>query len=267
MAKEKNSFVHLHVHTEYSLLDGLSKTKRLIEYVKELGMTSLAITDHGAMYGAIEFYKNCQKEEVKPIVGMEAYITNVDRAMRGERSKIKNFHLLLLAKNNEGYKNLMKLTSIAHLEGYYYKPRIDRETLEKYSKGLVATSTCIQGEVPQALLREDYAMAKKTAEWYIRLFGEDYYFELQRHGYESHIANAETAEIKRVLIEQGDEETRMNEGIIKLSRDLGVPLIATNDAHYIKKEDATAQDALVCIATGKNVSETKRLRFIDVPDF
>lgn len=267
MAKDKNGFVHLHVHSEYSLLDGLSKTKKLIEYVKELGMNSLAITDHGAMYGAIEFYKNCQKEEVKPIVGMEAYITNVDRAMRGERSKIKNFHLLLLAKNNEGYKNLMKLTSIAHLEGYYYKPRIDHETLEKYSKGLVATSTCIQGEVPQALLREDYAAAKKAAEWYMNIFGEDYYLELQRHGYKEHIANAETAEIRRVLIEQGDEEARMNEGIIKLSRDLGVPLVATNDAHYIKKEDATAQDALVCIATGKNVSETKRLRFIDVPDF
>jgi len=263
----KRKFVHLHVHTEYSLLDGLSKTKGLIARAKELGMDTLAITDHGAMYGVIEFYKNCKKEGVKPIVGMEAYITNVDRKLRGERSKIKNYHLLLLAKNNEGYKNLMKLTSIAHVEGNYYRPRIDYETLERYHKGLICTSSCIQGEVPQALLKESYKEARKRAKWYLDVFGEDCYFEIQRHGYEEHIKNAVDQEVRQRLVEEGNEEKEMVEGIVKLSREMGVPLVATNDAHYITKEDASAQDALVCIATGKNVSDSKRLRFIDVPDF
>ncbi len=146
MAKK---FVHLHLHTEYSLLDGLSKISDLTKHVKKCGMDAVAITDHGAMYGAIEFYKEVKAQGVKPIIGIEAYMTNIDLKLRPERGKFKNYHLLLLAKNNTGYKNLMKLTSIAHLEGYYYRPRFDRETLAKYSKGLICTSACVQGEVAQ----------------------------------------------------------------------------------------------------------------------
>ncbi len=263
----KRKFVHLHVHTEYSLLDGLSRTKNLIRYVKELGMDSLAVTDHGAMYGAIEFYKNAKAEGIKPIIGMEGYITNVPLGAKLERSKVKNYHLLLLAKNDLGYKNLMKLTSIAHLEGYYYRPRIDHESLKKYSEGIICTSGCGQGEIPQAIVEEDYEKAKKISEWYLDTFGKDFYFEIQRHHYADFVGGTDSEEIKQSLLEQDNAEKIVNKGIVKLSRELGAPLIATNDAHYIKKEDAMAQDALVCIATGKTVSDTKRLRFIDAPDF
>ena len=261
------NFVHLHVHTEYSLLDGLSKISKLLNRVKESGMDSVAITDHGAMYGVIEFYKKCIKEEVKPIIGMEGYTTNVGLKERPERSRVKNFHLLLLAKNNEGYENLMKLTSIAHIEGYYYRPRIDKETLAKYSKGLICTSACPLGEVPQFLIDGDYKSAKDKAIWFLDVFGKDYYLEVQRHDWEKYAKATPQEERKKQLLTQADTEKAVNEGVMKLSRDLGIPIIATNDAHYVRPEDAEAQDALVCIATGKNVSDTKRLRFIDSPTF
>src|SRR3972149_8597635 len=200
----KNKFVHLHVHTEYSLLDGLSKITKLFRHVKEVGMDSIAISDHGAMYGVIEFYKKAKKEGIKPILGMEAYTTNVDLKERPERGKFKNFHLLLLAKNKEGYKNLMKLTSIAHLEGYYYRPRVDRETLAKYSKGLICTSSCPQGELAQALLGGDYTKAKEIAKWFLEVFGDGYYLEIQRHESAKFIAQAATEEIKRLISEQAE---------------------------------------------------------------
>lgn len=260
-------FTHLHVHTEYSLLDGLSNIKRLLSHVKANGMDSIAITDHGAMYGAIEFYKEAQKQVVKPIIGIEAYTTNVDMREKPERAKFQNFHLLLLAKNDEGYRNMMKLTSLAHVEGYYYRPRFDHQTLEKYAKGLICTSACAQGEVAQSLITDNYKEAKKTVEWFQNLFGKDYYLELQRHGYEKYLDGINNPDLKREIAKMGDNEKKINEGLIKLSREVGVPLVATNDAHYIKKEDASAQDALVCIATGKNVSEINRLRFIDTPTF
>src|SRR3989344_5171079 len=179
----KAKFVHLHVHTEYSLLDGLSKIKGLINYIKENNMDTIAVTDHGAMYGVIEFYKTAKMNDVKPIIGMEAYTTNIDHTMRPERGKFQNFHLLLLAKNEEGYKNLMKLSSIAHLMGYYYRPRVDRETLAKYSKGLICTSACPQGELPQAILEGREAKGKEIVEWFLDVFGDDYYLEIQRHNY------------------------------------------------------------------------------------
>lgn len=251
MAKK---FVHLHVHTEYSLLDGLSKISKLMVHVKENGMDTIAITDHGAMYGVIEFYKKALKEGVKPIIGMEGYTTNVNHKERPERGKFQNYHLLLLAKDKEGYQNLMKLTSIAHLEGYYYRPRVDRDTLKKYSKGLICTSACPQGELAQAFIKDDYQEAKNTANWFLDVFGKDYYLEVQKHGYEKD---------KEMKI----NEEKINTGVLKLSRELGIPIVATNDAHYINKEDATAQDALVCVATGKNVSDLKRLRFIDSQTF
>ena len=260
-------FVHLHVHTEYSLLDGLSKIGKLFDHLKEIDMDKIAITDHGVMYGVIEFYKKAVRENVKPIIGMEAYTTNVDLKERPERGKFKNFHLLLLAKDKLGYQNLMKLTSIAHLEGYYYRPRVDRKTLAKYSKGLIATSACAQGEIAQSLLSGSYDEAKKVAEWYLDVFKDDYYLEMQRHDYDKYIKEAEKNEIKESLTNQAQNELTINKGVVKLSRDLGIPLVATNDAHYIKREDAHAQDALVCIATGKNISDTKRLRFIDSPNF
>ncbi len=269
MAKKTDRFVHLHLHTEYSLLDGLSKIPKLIAKVKELGMDSVAVTDHGAMYGAIEFYKQAKKEGVRPIIGIETYVSLVDHKRRPEREKGegKNYHLLLLAKNEEGYKNLMKLSSIAQVEGYYYRPRIDHEVLEKYSKGLICTSACALGEVAQFLQDEDYKRAKETAKWYQGVFGDDYYLEVQRHEFEKYIDDAKDAEIKKELQDMHKAEGIINEGVVKLSRELGIPIVATNDAHYINKEDANAQDVLVCVATGKLVSDIKRLRMIDSPTF
>ncbi|KKU09401.1 MAG: DnaE, partial [Candidatus Woesebacteria bacterium GW2011_GWB1_45_5] len=263
-----SKFSHLHVHTEYSLLDGLSRIKKLIAHIKENGMDSVAITDHGSMYGEIEFYKEAIKQGVKPLLGMEGYITAGKLTDRPERSKLQNFHILLLAKNNEGYKNLMKLTSIAHIiDGFYYRPRIDRATLKKYSKGLICTSGCPLGEVGQALIRDDAAQAKKTVEWYLDVFRDDYYLEVQRHEHEKWIDKAQEPEIKTTLGELVSSEKKCNDGVIKLSRELGVPLVATNDAHYIKQEDALAQDVLVCISTGKTMTDTKRLRYIDTQTF
>jgi len=258
----KSKFVHLHVHTEYSLLDGLSNLKKLVGYSKELGMNEIAITDHGALYGAIDFYKECQKQEVKPIVGIEGYITNVKIDERPERSKIQNFHLLLLAKDLEGYKNLMKLASEAHLKGYYYRPRFDHDTLVKYSKGLVCTSACGQGEIAQALIEDNYEKAKNAVQWYLDIFGKDYYLEIQKHEHEKYLDTVSNPSLKNDLMEAQEYEDKTLKGVLKLSRQLGVPIIATNDVHYVKKEEAEAQDALVCIATGKNVSDIKRLRYI-----
>lgn len=262
-------FIHLHLHTEYSLLDGLSKIPKLIVKAKELGMDSVAVTDHGAMYGAIEFYKQAKKENVKPIVGIETYVSLVDHTKRPEREKGegRNYHLLLLAKDEEGYKNLMKLASIAHVEGYYYRPRIDHEVLEKYSKGLICTSACALGEVAQFLRDGDYEKARETAKWYRSVFGDDYYLEVQRHEFEKYIDEANEEEIKKELAEMHESEGIINKGVVKLSRELGIPIVATNDAHYIEKADATAQDVLVCVATGKQVTDIKRLRFIDSPTF
>ncbi len=262
-----SKFVHLHVHTEYSLLDGLSNIKNLFAHIKEQGMDSIAITDHGVMYGEIEFYKEALKQGVKPLLGMEGYITAGDLHDRPERGRVQNNHLLILAKNNEGYKNLMKLSSVAHLEGYYYRPRFDRETLKKYSKGLIITSACPQGEVGQSLINDDYKEAKKTVEWYLNVFKNDYYLELQRHEFDKWVDKAPSQEIKTMLLDLSASEKKWNEGILKLSRELGVPIVATNDAHYINQEDAPAQDALVCVSTGKNISETKRIRYVDAQTF
>ena len=260
-------FVHLHLHSEYSLLDGLTNIKKLTSKVKEMGMDSVALTDHGAMYGAIEFYKQCLKEGVKPIVGMEAYTTTIDHKIRPERGKVQNFHLVLLAKNEEGYKNLMKLTSIAHLEGYYYRPRVSNDTLAKYSKGLICTSACPAGELAGHLIDDNYEEAKKTAKWFLDVFGEDYYLEIQNHNYKDHLHEGLQTEIKQELVKMQDYEKKIKDGVIKLSTELGIPIIATNDAHYLNKEDAEAQDVLVCVATGKQVTDTKRIRFIDTPEF
>ena len=262
-----SKFVHLHVHTEYSLLDGLSNIKRLLNHIKENGMDSIAITDHGVMYGEIEFYKEAKKQEVKPILGMEGYITNGKLTDRPARGDLHNYHLLLLAKDNEGYQNLMKLSSIAHLEGFYYRPRFDRETLQKYSKGLICTSSCPLGEVGQAIINDEPENAKEIVKWYSDVFGKDYYLEIQRHEFSDWIDKTENQEIRASLTEMAEKEDKWNEGILKLSREAGIPVVATNDSHYIKPEDALAQDVLVCISTGKTINDTKRMRYIDAQTF
>jgi len=261
-----NKFVHLHVHTEYSLLDGLSNIHSLIGFVKEHDMDALAITDHGAMYGAIDFFKEAKKQGIKPIIGIEAYMTAGDMREKNEKGR-QNFHLLLLAKDREGYQNLMKLTSIAHIDGYYYKPRFDKETLRKFSKGLICTSACPLGEVGQALIQGNYSLAKRTANWFLAIFGKDYYLEIQRHNFERWVKEAANDEIKRNLIQIAENSKKVNEGVIKISRELGIALVATNDVHYIREKDAKAQDALVCVATGKNIADVNRLRYLDTPDF
>jgi DNA polymerase III subunit alpha len=261
-----SKFVHLHLHTEYSLLDGLSKISKLMTRVKEMNMDTVAITDHGTMYGAIEFYKKAKAENVKPIIGVEAYTVLHDHKEKPEKERFNYNHLLLLAKDEEGYKNLMKITSIAHIEGYYYRPRIMRELIEKYSKGIICSSACVNGEVPRAIIDGDWETAKKTAKWFLDVFGKDYYLEIQRHEYDKYIDSAPDV-MKAELKNQAETEIIVNEGIVKLSREMGIPLIATNDAHYINKEDASAQDVLVCVATGRTVDETKRIRMVDTPTY
>lgn len=262
-----NQFVHLHVHSEYSLLDGFGTPKNMIKHAKSLGMEALALTDHGSMYGAAEFYKHAKDQEVKPLIGVEAYITNGDHRARGKENMVETNHLILIAKNEEGYRNLMKLTSIAHLEGYYYRPKVNKEVLKKYSKGVICTSGCISGEIASLILADNYKKVKETAEWFQEVFGDDYYLEIQRHEYEKYVDKATSTEIKNDMRRMAKNEKTIEDGVLKLSRELGIPLVATNDSHYIKADDADAQDVLVCVATGKLVSETKRIRYIDNPNF
>jgi len=265
-----SDFVHLHVHTEYSLLDGLPKIKELVKQAKDLKFDSLAITDHGTMYGAVEFYKECKAVGIKPIIGFEAYVSKRDHTIKEKPTdeyKDSN-HLVLLAKNHKGYQNLMKLSSIGNVEGRYYgKPRFDKESLSKYSEGIICLSACMAGEVAEYLIADEYDKAKETALWYQKLFGEDYYLELQRHRYESFSDQAPDERILRKITELTRNEKLINDGVAKLSAELGIPLVATNDVHYIKPEQAAAQDALVCIQTGQDVASTNRLRYVDVPTF
>ena len=239
-------FVHLHVHSEYSLLDGANRIKQLPKVAKELGMDAIAITDHGVMYGAIEFYKACKDEGIKPIIGCEVYVAPRTRFDKESGIDNKYNHLILLAKNNEGYKNLSKMVSIGFTEGYYYKPRIDLETLEKYHEGLVCCSACLAGSLPQAILDGNMEKAEEIALWYRNLFGEDYYIEIQ------------TNTLK--------EQALVNQKLVELSRKLDIPLVATNDAHYTRREDAYNHEVLLCIQTGKKMSDIDRMRF-ETDDF
>lgn len=232
------AFIHLHVHTEYSLLDGAARIGELVTAAKNLGMKSLAITDHGNMYGVIQFYKTCIKEGIKPIIGMESYVA--PQSISEKAGMRENAHLILLAKNEVGYKNLIKLSSISFVDGFYYRPRIDHQLLETYHEGLVCLSACLAGEIPQLLLANRYDEARKKAQWYQKLFGQDYYIELQNHG----------------LPEQLVILPKLNE----LAKELGIKTVATNDVHYVNKDDAEAQDVLLCIQTGRFVDETNRMR-------
>lgn len=261
-----SNFTHLHVHSENSLLDGLSKIKKLIARAKDHGQNALAITDHGAMYGAIEFYKEAVNKEVKPIIGCEIYTA---AASRLDKKRQDAFHLLLLALDNRGYENLMKIVTIGQTEGFYYKPRIDKETLLKYHEGIAVTTACPLGRVQRLLISDGYEAAKKELRELEQIFGSDKTFiELQRHHFDQFAKNKDIPEqIRDQLKQLHSENTQAEADLIKLSRDLGLPLIATNDIHYVDKDDAPAQDAIVCIQTGKQIADVNRLRYIDTPDF
>ncbi len=238
------SFVHLHNHTHYSLLDGLTKIDELIGRAKEQGSPAIAITDHGVMYGVIEFYEKCRKAGVKPIIGMEGYLAPQSRFDKNTREDARNFHLLLLAKNNEGYKNLIKLTSLAHLEGYYYKPRVDWELLEKHHEGLIALTACLGGEIPRLISAGKLDRARERILEYQNLFGPgNFYLEIQDHP-------------------ELEGQEKVNQQLIAFSRELGVPLVATNDSHYLNKEDEEAQDILLCLQNKKKLEDTDRMKMI-----
>ena len=234
-------FVHLHIHSEFSLLDGANRIKDLPIRAKELGMNAIAITDHGVMYGVIDFYKACKKEGVKPIIGCEVYVAPRSRHDKEPNIDNRYNHLILLAKDNKGYQNLSKLVSIGFTEGYYYKPRIDLEMLEQYHEGLICLSACLAGSVNQALLNGQTEKAEEIALWHKKVFGEDYYIEIQNNG------------IK--------EQVLANQKLVQLARKLDIPLVATNDAHYLKREDAYNHEILLCIQTGKRMSDEDRMRF------
>ena len=240
--KRLDPFVHLHSHTEYSLFDGISRIGELVSHVKEMGQTALAITDHGVMYGAIYLYKECIKQGIKPIIGCEIYVTRGSRFDKSGNGKEKLAHLILLAENNEGYQNLIKICSKAWTEGYYPRPRADHELLEKYHEGLIVTSACVGGEVPQAILNGDMDEARKVIEFYINTFGKDNYFlEIQNHGL--------------------PEEAAVRPVLASLAKEYGLGLVATNDFHYTKKEDARSQEIKLCISTGKTLDDPYHFHF------
>jgi len=237
-------FTHLHVHSHYSLLDGLPKIDQLLDYAKKLGIDSVALTDHGNIYGAVEFYKKAKERGIKPIIGCEVYVAF--ESMRQERPNIddKRYHLILLAKNEKGYKNLVKIITQSHLKGFYYKPRVDEELLSQYSEGLIALSACIQGKIPRMIINNKMDEAEKTALKYQEIFGkENFYLELQKH-------------------KNLDGQEKANEGLIALSKRLDIPLVATNDVHYLKPEDAEVQDVLMLINTGANPNDPERRTLI-----
>ncbi len=236
------SFTHLHVHSEYSLLDGACRIEPMLDKIKSMGQTSVAITDHGVMYGVIDFYKAALKKDIKPIIGCEVYVAPRSRFDKVHGIDNERYHLVLLCKNNEGYKNLIKLVSEGWVNGFYTKPRVDKDILEKYHDGLIVLSGCLAGEVTQALLRNDYEEAKNVALWYKNVFGEDnYYLEIQNHGL--------------------NEQLSVNPDIIRLSKELNIPLAATNDAHYVDKQDAKMQQVLICIQTNHTVGEDTGIEF------
>ncbi|MBY0756776.1 DNA polymerase III subunit alpha [Clostridium sardiniense] len=238
---ENKKFCHLHLHTEYSLLDGSGKIKNLVKKAKELGMESMAITDHGVMYGCVDFYKAAKEEGIKPILGCEVYVASKSMLIKNVDKDNGTNHLVLLVKNETGYENLMKIVSAASIDGFYYKPRVDHDYLRDHSEGLIALSACLGGEVQKALLNENYEKAKDIALTYKDIFKEGFYLELQNHGME--------------------EQRKVNELNIKLSKETGIPLVATNDVHYIEQRDSKSHDILMCIQTGKTVEDPDRRRY------
>ena len=238
------SFVGLHIHSDYSLLDGASQIPALIDRAVELEMPAIALTDHGVMYGAIELIKICLNKGIKPIIGNEMYVINADVKVKHKRCR--KYHQVVLAKNTQGYKNLVKLTTISHLQGFqgkgiFARPCINKELLQQYREGLIVTSACLGGEIPQAILNNDLQKAREIATWYKKVFGDDYYLEIQDHG--------------------SQEDRIVNPEIVKIARELDIKIVATNDSHFISCYDVEAHDALLCIQTGKLITEEKRLRY------
>lgn len=245
-------YVHLHNHTQYSLLDGLTKVGPLMDLIKEQGMKAVAITDHGTLSGAIEFYKEAKARDIKPIIGLETYVAARNHTDKDPQKDKARSHLILLAMNNQGYQNLMKLSSIANLDGYYYHPRIDHDLLKQYNDGLIVLSGCMSGEVGDALKQGQYAQAKKIASWYKEIFGDRYYLEIQDHGHPKNPLNSV-------------EQQLINEQIIKLANELKVKVVLTCDAHYLKHEDQEAHEILLCVGTGSFLSDEKRMSLKDFP--
>ncbi|VYU01600.1 DNA polymerase III subunit alpha [Clostridium paraputrificum] len=237
----EKKFCHLHLHTEYSLLDGSGKVSKIIKRAKELGMDSIAITDHGVMYGCVEFYKQAVEQGIKPILGCEVYVASKSMYIKQVDKENSTNHLVLLVKNGVGYQNLMKIVSQASIDGFYYKPRVDHEYLKKHSEGLIALSACLGGEVQSNILKDNYDKAKEVALLYRDIFKEGFYLELQNHGM--------------------DEQRKVNETNIKISKETGIPLVATNDVHYINQKDSKSHDILMCIQTGKTVEDENRRRY------
>ncbi|MFC1893090.1 PHP domain-containing protein [Chloroflexota bacterium] len=231
-------FAHLHVHTEYSLLDGMCRIPQLVSRAREMGLESLAITDHGVMYGAIEFYLAAKEAGIKPIIGCEVYVARDSRFNRNTKGKDSD-HLVLLAKNLTGYRNLIQLTTKANLEGFYYKPRVDKELLEQYHDGLIALSACLGGEIPRLVQEGRLEEAKQAALRYRQIFG-DFYLEIQRHPI--------------------PELEQVNQALIPMSSELDIPLVATNDTHYVNREDASAHDLLLCIGTNSSIYDDRRVK-------
>ena len=237
----ETKFTHLHVHTEYSLLDGSIRIQDLIKRTKDLGMDSIAITDHGSMFGVVEFYKEARRQNINPILGSEVYMAKDKHTEREPKDK-NQYHLVLLAENNKGYENLMKIVSTGYIDGFYYKPRVDMEVLKKYREGIICLSACLGGHVQQCLLDNNYEGAREVAGKYKDIFGrENFFLELQDHGL--------------------GEQKIVNEQLIKLSKDLDINLVATNDVHYLRREDFLIHDVLLCIQTGKTIDEEDRMKF------
>ena len=234
-------FVHLHLHTDYSMLDGACETKKLVKRVKELGMPAVAMTDHGNIFGAVEFVDAAKEVGVKPIVGCELYICKKEDHRAAPEGDSYN-HLIVLAENDEGYRNLVKIVSEASLHGFYYKPRISKKFLAEHSKGLIGLSACLKGEVAEELVEGKYEKAREAAVTFNDIFGKgNFYLEIQDQGL--------------------PEEQRIQANLVKLEQELGIPLVATNDSHYLCEDDAHAQDVMVCIQTGKSINDTNRLKF------
>src|SRR5881394_2689864 len=238
-------FVHLHLHTEYSLLDGACRLERLMDKARELKFPALAITDHGVLYGAIDFYQAARDKGIKPIIGCEVYVAPGSRLEKKAGTGMRDVyhHLVLLAKDEEGYKNLTKLVTDAHLEGYYYKPRIDKEILAQHKEGLLALSGCLASEIPEWITKDQFAKARDTIDWFKQTLGpENFYLELQNHGI--------------------PEQAKVNRHLIEWAKDFGMKLVATNDVHYIERGNWRAHDCLICIGTQTVLSDTKRMKYV-----
>lgn len=239
-----SDYVHLHNHTQYSLLDGLTKLGPLMDFVADQGMSAVAMTDHGTLSGAIDFYKEAQAKGIKPLIGIETYVAARQHTDKDPVKDKQRFHLILLAMNNTGYQNLMRLSTKANLDGYYYFPRVDHDLLEQYNEGIIALSACMGGEIGDALKQGQYDQARDIAVWYKSVFGDRYYLEIQDHGHPDNPLHS-------------SDQQAINEQVLTLGKELSIPVVVTCDAHYLKHEDQEAHEILLCVGTGSFLSDEK----------